>query len=73
MYNECFLHMSKTLTERYFFLSHVSNGTGKNDFVSQYTCLKASFLRQIKDIKINNYCVLHTHISNRKDHVQHFN
>ena len=61
MYNECFLHMSKMLQKE-------SNCAGKNEFVSQHTCLQPLFsLSNIKDNKIiNNYHVPHTHINSRK-------
>ena len=34
-----FLADEKDVTERYFFFTQGSNGAGKNEFVSQYTCL----------------------------------
>ena len=35
-----FLAYEQDVTERYFFFSQGSNGAGKNEFVSQYTCLQ---------------------------------
>ena len=62
MYNECLSHM------RYFFFSQGSNGTGKNEFVSQYTFYSLIFPSNIKyKNKItDNYHAPHTDISNRK-------
>ena len=45
-------------TERYFFFSCGSNGAGKNEFISQFTCLQPDFY-----IKIH---APNTHISTRK-------
>ena len=45
-------------TERYFFFSQGSNGAGKNEFVSQFTCLQPHL-----HIKIHEP---HTHIGTRK-------
>ena len=38
-----FLVHEQDITERYFFFSQGSNGAGKNEFVSQYTCLQSHF------------------------------
>ena len=57
----------EVVTEWYFLYG--SNGTGKNEFVSQFTCLQLHFYVKLKDgniIIINNYCVSHKHISTRK-------
>ena len=51
MYNECFAH-EQDVTERYFFFSQGSNGAGKNEFVSQYSCLHPHF--SIKYKRWNN-------------------
>ena len=50
MYNECFPHISKTLQKDMFF-SQSSNGAGKNEFISQYTCLKTHFSEMMKQNK----------------------
>ena len=42
-----FLAHEQDVTERYFFFSQGSNGAGKNEFVSQYTCLQPQFFCQI--------------------------
>ena len=46
------------ITARYFFSSWGSNGAGKNEFVSQFTCLQPHL--HVKKP------VTHTHISTRK-------
>ena len=46
------------VAERYFFFSYGSNAAGKNEFVSQFTCLKPYLY-----VKIHDPC---THISTRK-------
>ena len=64
-----FLTHEQNVTKRYFFFSHGSNCTSKNEFVFQYTCLQPQFsLSNIKNENEinNNYHVPHTHISNRK-------
>ena len=38
-----FLSHEQDVTERYLFFSQVSNGAGKNEFISQYTCLQTHF------------------------------
>ena len=43
--------------ERYFFFSKVSNGAGKNEFISKFTCLQP----HLYEIHMS-----HTHISTRK-------
>ena len=45
------------VTERYFFFSKVSNGAGKNEFISKFTCLQP----HLYEIHMS-----HTHISTRK-------
>ena len=63
-----FFAYEQDVTERYIFFSEGSNGAGKTKFVSQYTCLQPHLKDENKRLKyiINNYCVSHTHISNRK-------
>ena len=38
-----FLAYEQDIAERYFFFSQGSNSVGKNEFVSQYTCLQPHF------------------------------
>ena len=38
-----FLAHEQDVTQRYFSFSSSSNGAGKNEFVSQYTCLQPHF------------------------------
>ena len=47
-----FLAHEQDVTERYFFFSQGSNGAGKNEFVSQYSCLHPNF--SIKYKRWNN-------------------
>ena len=46
------------VTERYFFLSKVSNGAGKNEFISKFICLQPHLYEKIH--------TSHTHINTRK-------
>ena len=38
------------ITERYFFFSQGLNGSGKNEFVSQFTCLQPHLYVKYKNI-----------------------
>ena len=40
-------------TERYFFLSEGSNGAGKNEFASQFTCLQTHLYVKYRRRKYN--------------------
>ena len=68
MYNECLLHMSKTLQKDISFSHKVRMVQAKmnsNLNIPVYSFISPSNIKD--ENKINNNCyVLHTHISNRK-------
>ena len=67
MYNDYFSHMSKTLQKDISFPHKIQMVQAK---VNSYLDIPVHSLISLSNIKyenkINNYCALHTHISNRK-------
>ena len=53
------------ITERYFFFSEGSNGAGKNEFISQFTCLQLHFyIMKVENI-VNNEKLMRSSHSNK--------
>ena len=68
MYHECFLHMNKTLQKDISFshkLQTLHAKMNSNLNIPVYSLISPSNIKDENKIN-NNYCVSHTHISNRK-------